>query len=66
MLLLGAAGPMSDQQKKLLGVVKSNAERLHTLVNDLLEDPSGPAPESGRLKFDLKPVAATDILAVLS
>ncbi len=63
MLLLGAAGPMSDQQKKLLGVVKSNAERLHTLVNDLLEISR---LESGRLKFDLKPVAATDILAVLS
>ncbi len=63
MLLLGAAGPMSDQQKKLLGVVKSNAERLHTLVNDLLEISR---LESGRLKFDLRPVAASDILAVLA
>ncbi len=63
MLLLGAAGPMSDQQKKLLGVVKSNAERLHTLVNDLLEISR---IESGRLKFDLRPVAASDILAVLA
>ncbi len=63
MLLLGAAGPMSDQQKKLLGVVKSNAERLHTLVNDLLEISR---IESGRLKFDLRPVSAVDILAVLA
>ncbi|HRF49501.1 MAG TPA: GAF domain-containing protein [Anaerolineales bacterium] len=63
MLLLGAAGPMSDQQKKLLGVVKSNAERLHTLVNDLLEISR---LESGRLKFDLRPVSAADILAVLT
>ncbi len=63
MLLLGAAGPMSDQQRKLLGVVKSNAERLHTLVNDLLEISR---IESGRLKFELRPVSASDILAVLT
>lgn len=36
-LLMGAAGEISDTQKNFLGVVKSNTERLIVLVNDLLE-----------------------------
>lgn len=36
-LLMGAAGPLNDQQKSFLNVVKSNTERLNILVNDLLD-----------------------------
>lgn len=36
-MLMGAAGVLSDQQKHFLQIVKSNTERLSVLVNDLLD-----------------------------
>jgi PAS domain S-box-containing protein len=36
-LLMGASGELSDQQRNFLQIVKSNTERLVTLVNDLLD-----------------------------
>jgi GAF domain-containing protein len=63
MLLMGAAGPVSDMQAKLIGVIKNNAERLHTLVNDLLDISR---LESGRVKFTLGDVAVDDILQLLA
>ncbi|MFM8320787.1 MAG: GAF domain-containing protein [Chloroflexota bacterium] len=36
-LLMGAAGALSDQQQHFLQVVKTNTERLSVLVNDLLD-----------------------------
>ena len=35
MLLGGAVGGMSDQQKNFLGTIRFNAERMNTLVSDL-------------------------------
>ncbi len=37
LMLLGANGPLSEEQKKSLGVVKNNANRLMDLINDILE-----------------------------
>jgi PAS domain S-box-containing protein len=37
LLLMGATGPVSEQQGQFLRVVKQNTERLAILVNDLLE-----------------------------
>jgi signal transduction histidine kinase len=37
LLLLGAAGPISEGQLSFLGVVKNNANRLMDLINDILE-----------------------------
>ncbi len=37
LLLLGAAGPVSEGQLSFLGVVKNNANRLMELINDILE-----------------------------
>ncbi|MFL5806720.1 MAG: GAF domain-containing protein [Roseiflexaceae bacterium] len=37
LLLLGAAGPVSEGQLSFLGVVKNNANRLMDLINDILE-----------------------------
>ena len=36
-LLMGAAGPLNEQQTSFLDVVKANTERLNILVNDLLD-----------------------------
>lgn len=36
-LLMGAAGPVSEQQERFLEIIKSNADRLSILVNDLLD-----------------------------
>lgn len=36
-MLMGAAGDLTDPQKRFLGIVKSNTERLTVLVNDLLD-----------------------------
>jgi len=37
LLLLGAAGPLSEGQQSFLSVVKNNANRLMDLINDILE-----------------------------
>lgn len=52
-LLMGAAGPLNEQQKRFLDIVKNNAERLAILVNDLLDISR---IESGRLKLSLQPI----------
>ena len=36
-LLMGAAGPLTDQQRRFLNTVKSNTDRLNLLVSDLLD-----------------------------
>jgi signal transduction histidine kinase len=36
-LLMGAAGSLSEQQKHFLNIIQSNADRLSILVNDLLD-----------------------------
>ena len=36
-LLMGAAGPVTEQQRKFLDVVRGNTRRLNVLVNDLLD-----------------------------
>ncbi len=53
LLMLGAAGPVSDAQQNFLNIIKSNADRLSVLVNDLLDISR---IETGRMKLDLKPI----------
>ncbi|MBN1370975.1 MAG: GAF domain-containing protein [Anaerolineaceae bacterium] len=50
-MLMGAAGQITDQQKHFLGIVKSNTERLGVLVNDLLDISR---IESGRVTLNLQ------------
>lgn len=52
-LLMGAAGKLTDQQLTFLNVVKSNTERLVVLVNDLLEVSR---LEAGKINLNLEPV----------
>jgi PAS domain S-box-containing protein len=57
-LLMGAAGALSDSQRHFLDIVKGNTERLTILVNDLL-DISG--IESGRVALSLQAVDMREV-----
>jgi PAS domain S-box-containing protein len=52
-LLMGAAGSMTEKQAHYLSIVKSNTERLAILVNDLLDISQ---IESGRVVLSLQPL----------
>lgn len=53
LMLMGAAGPMSDPQLRYLMVIKNNADRLSMLVNDLLDISR---IETGKTELDLRPL----------
>jgi signal transduction histidine kinase len=59
LLLMGAAGGMSQPQVRYLQVIKNNAERLHMLVNDLLNISR---IETGKVALDLRPVDIADLI----
>jgi signal transduction histidine kinase len=59
LMLMGAAGELSDPQNRYLQVIKSNADRLHELVNDLLDISR---IETGRTKLDLRPLDIAQIV----
>jgi PAS domain S-box-containing protein len=59
LLLIGAAGAVNENQQRFLSVIKSNADRLSVLVNDLLDISR---IESGRVKLELKPIAIEPLL----
>ncbi len=58
-MLMGAAGQLSDQQTSFLQVVRSNTERMITLVNDLLNISQ---METGRIELEIKPVDVRPII----
>jgi len=57
-LLMGAAGALSDNQRHFLEIVKGNTERLNILVNDLLDISS---IESGRVTLSLQAVDLREV-----
>jgi PAS domain S-box-containing protein len=59
LLLMGAAGQVNETQQHFLSVIKSNADRLSVLVNDLLDISR---IESGRVKLDLKPLPLEGVI----
>lgn len=59
LLLCNAVGPLNDQQLQFLKIILSSADRLATLVNDLLDISR---IESGRLKLETKPVQMERVL----
>ena len=59
LMVKGMAGPVSDMQKQFLSTVQFNAERLNTLIKDLLDIGR---IETGRLKMDVGPVAIKPII----
>jgi signal transduction histidine kinase len=60
LMLMGAAGPMTDPQVRYLQVIKNNADRLHMLVNDLLDISR---IETGKTGLDLRPLDVPQIIA---
>ncbi len=59
LLFMQAAGPITDAQRKFLTVIKSNADRLATLVNDLLDISR---IETGRIRLDRQPTDAAKVI----
>lgn len=53
LMLMGAAGAMTAPQQRYLKVIKNNADRLHMLVNDLLNISR---IETGKTTLDLRPL----------
>ncbi len=53
LLMLGMAGPLSDQQKHFISIIRNNADRMVALVSDLLDISR---IESGRVQLDLRAV----------
>jgi PAS domain S-box-containing protein len=58
-LLMGAAGVLSDQQMHFLQVVRTNTERLAILVNDLLDISR---IEAGRVTLSMQPLDMYEIV----
>ncbi len=59
LLLLGAAGEMSEQQQRFLDTIKQNADRLSVLVNDLLDISR---IDQGRLEIKFNLLEVDDLL----
>jgi signal transduction histidine kinase len=57
-LLMGAAGPLNEQQESFLQVVKTNTERLNILVNDLLDVSR---IEAGKVTLSIQPLDIEEI-----
>jgi PAS domain S-box-containing protein len=58
-LLMGAAGKLTNQQNQFLQVVKTNTERLSMLVNDLLDISQ---IESGRVTLSRQPIQLEEVV----
>jgi signal transduction histidine kinase len=59
LLMLGTAGQINDMQKNFLQVVKSNADRLNALVEDLLEILR---LENGKVSLNIKTINIADLI----
>ncbi|NLE43368.1 MAG: response regulator [Chloroflexi bacterium] len=53
LILMGAPGPLNPQQQNFLQIAKDNTDRLHLLVNDLLDISR---IESGRIELNITPL----------
>jgi PAS domain S-box-containing protein len=56
----GAVGTINDNQKRFLGIIKGNTDRLTALINDLLDISR---IETGRVRFEPKSVQLGDIVS---
>jgi len=59
LLLMGAAGMLTDDQRSFLTIIKSNADRLTMLVNDLLDISR---IESGRVELSPKAIGVEGVV----
>ncbi len=55
----GAGGPITELQASFIGIIRSNIERMKTIVEDLNDNSK---IEAGRLRLDFKPVNVPDVV----
>ena len=60
LLFLGMAGGLTDAQRSFLRIIKSNADRLTALVNDILDISR---IETGRMRLNIEPLALGEIIS---
>ncbi len=60
LLHAGAVGPLNDEQKRFLQIIKNNADRLTALINDLLDISR---VDTGRVRFEPKLMQIGDVIA---
>jgi signal transduction histidine kinase len=53
------AGELNDEQKDFLSTAKRNVDRLHRLINDVLDFSK---LESGKIKYDMKPYNINEVI----
>lgn len=59
LLLMGATGPLNDMQQQFLNVIRTNTNRLTSLVNDLLDMSR---IEGGKVELNRQPVNMTELI----
>ena len=59
LLLMGAAGEVTAEQRRFLETIKNNADRLSLLVNDLLDISR---IEQGRIELDIQPIDLRELM----
>jgi len=59
LLYSGTVGEINDNQKRFLGIIRNNADRLTALISDLLDIDR---VETGRVRFEPEPVALGDVV----
>jgi signal transduction histidine kinase len=59
LLAKGLGGELSEMQNQFVSVIRSNVDRMNTLVSDLLDISR---IETGRLRLDLKPTAMQEVV----
>jgi signal transduction histidine kinase len=59
LLSAGAVGPMTEMQSNFLGTIRSNVERMKTIVEDLNDNSK---IEANRMKLDFKAVDVSDVV----
>jgi len=56
----GAVGPINEDQKRFLGVIRNNADRLTALINDLLDISR---VDTGRVRFEPKLMQIGEVIS---
>jgi signal transduction histidine kinase len=59
LLEAGAVGPVNEMQANFLNTIRSNTERMSTLVSDLNDNSK---IEAGRLRLDFKPIELPELI----
>ncbi|HEY3230795.1 MAG TPA: HAMP domain-containing sensor histidine kinase, partial [Roseiflexaceae bacterium] len=60
LLAMGSLGPINDTQKEFLDTIQTNAERMISIINDLLDITK---VETGSIELDLRPLHLAETLS---